>query len=166
MKTEFKRFGYEIVFVAMVVGAFLSAAGICCAASSSIIGTWISEAKDAKIEIYKCGNKYCGKIVWMDAPYYAAEDTEGILGELKLDIKNPNPALRNRPILGLQILSDFAFSAANDWSGGKGKVYDPENGKTYSATMSLADPDHLYLRGYIIIPLFGRTAVWTRAEQE
>ena len=45
-----------------------------------------------------------------------------------------------------------------------GTIYDPASGRTYSAEARLDGPDRLLLRGYIGIPLIGRTATWTRAQ--
>ena len=143
----------------MLCGVFTINAGA--ADGDGVVGVWNSEHHDAKIEIFGCGSKYCGKIVWMDEPRYTAEDKEGRPGDLKLDTKNPDPALRNKTILGLQILNNFTFEGANRWTG---KVYDPESGNTYHATLSLGSADQLHLRGYILIPLLGRTSTWTRAK--
>ena len=49
----------------------------------------------------------------------------------------------------------------NQWSGGE--ILDPENGKTYRATMKLIDGgQRLVVRGYIGLPLFGRSQTWLR----
>ena len=33
--------------------------------ADDIVGTWYNGEKSSKIKIEKCGNKYCGKIVWL-----------------------------------------------------------------------------------------------------
>jgi uncharacterized protein (DUF2147 family) len=46
-----------------------------------------------------------------------------------------------------------------------GRILDPANGKTYKSKMSLADGGKkLDVRGYIGMPLFGRTQTWLREE--
>lgn len=142
----------------------MAAASAWAAEGDGIAGVWNSEDRDARIEILNCADKVCGKIVWMDEPYYTVKDKEGKPGDLRLDIKNPDPALRSRTILGLQILRDFTFAGGNRWTGGK--VYDPKNGNTYSGTISLVTSNTLYLRGFIGFSLFGRTTTWTRAVRE
>ncbi len=125
-----------------------------------ILGIWNNQEKDAKIEIFKCGEQYCGKIVSLKEPDYPADSKEGTPGTLKLDHHNPDPALRSRPIIGLQIVNGFVYAGGNLWK--DGTVYDPKKGKTYSGKMTLKSPTQLNLRGFIGISLIGRTAIWTR----
>jgi uncharacterized protein (DUF2147 family) len=73
-----------------------------------------------------------------------------------------NGDLKDRPLVGLQILSGFAPDGSQ-WSGGQ--VLDPESGKVYRATIALEDGGKkLRLRGYIGIPVLGRTEHWLRDE--
>ena len=125
----------QILFIALLCAASMAAVSAWATDGDGIVGVWNSEKKDARIEIFNCSDKVCGKIVWMDEPYYTVKDKEGRPGDLKLDTKNPDPALRTRTILGLQIIRDFTFAGGNRWTGGK--VYDPESGNTYSAKMTL-----------------------------
>jgi uncharacterized protein (DUF2147 family) len=115
--------------------------------ADAILGEWINEAKDAKFKIYKQSNRYYGKIVWGTGtdPY---------------DIRNPDPKLRQRALVGLTILEDFVYKAYNTWE--NGSIYDPKNGKTYSCKMTLKSHDKLHVRGYVGISMLGRTEVWTR----
>jgi uncharacterized protein (DUF2147 family) len=125
-----------------------------------VLGVWLNEEKDAQIEIMKCGEKYCGKVVWLKEPNYPEGSAEGVAGSPRLDHNNPEPSLRKQPILGLQILHDFGYVSRNRWA--SGKVYDPKNGKTYRGAMTLVSPNQLNLRGFIGISFLGRTTVWTR----
>jgi uncharacterized protein (DUF2147 family) len=127
-----------------------------------IVGVWFNEERDAKIELARCGAKYCGAIVWLKEPLYTAGSDEGSPGTPKLDRNNPDPARRDAPIIGLQIVRDFSYAGENVWN--EGEVYDPDNGKTYRGKMTLVARERLELRGYIGISLFGRTTAWTRAE--
>ena len=71
-------------------------------------------------------------------------------------------ALKDRPLVGLQVLSGFA-QVGSQWS--VGQVLDPENGKIYRASLTLEDGGKkLRLRGYIGVPLLGRTEFWMRAQ--
>ena len=113
-----------------------------------INGVWFNQQKDAKIEVYRCGGKFCGKVVWAKEP--------------KLDDKNPSPALRSRPVVGLQIMEGFSYKGNKQWAGGS--IYDPKSGNTYSGKIALVNAGELKLRGYVLFSLFGRTDTWTRAE--
>lgn len=128
--------------------------------SEDILGVWSTEGKEAKIMIYKCGVKYCGKVVWSKDPNYPADSKEGTPGSPTLDHNNPNPKLRKTPIIGLQILYEFMFAGDNLWT--EGKIYNPDNGKTYSGKITLESPNQLNLRGFVGISLIGRTTTWTR----
>ena len=118
-----------------------------------IIGTWLTPGKEpAKIQIYKSGEHFMGKIIWLKTP-----DNNG---KPKLDNNNPDKTKINNPVIGLLILTGFKFSGDGKWEGGK--IYDPESGKTYSSNLTLQDKNTLKVRGYVGISLFGRTEVWSR----
>lgn len=118
-----------------------------------ILGTWLTDDERAKIEIFKKDEKYYGKIVWLKTPRDAS-------GNLHKDTKNPDKKMRDQPILGITLVSDFVFERGK-WT--DGKIYDPDNGKTYDCYMKLKG-DKLEVRGYVGVSLFGRTVVWTRTE--
>ncbi len=150
----------KTIFVTLFVIILSAGTFVFAASPDDVLGVWYNQEKDARIEIYKCGEKYCGKIVWLKEPDYPPDSKEGVPGTPKLDHNNPNPELRKAPVIGLRIVHDFTFAGDNRWKGGK--VYDPKNGKTYSGKMTLVSPLQLNLRGFIGISLIGRTAVWTR----
>ena len=132
------------------------------AASDDILGTWLNQAKDAKIDILKCDSAYCGKIVWLKEPLYPAGSKEGTPGTPKLDTNNPDTSRHKAPLMGLQIITGFQFASDNLWK--NGKIYDPDSGKTYSAKATLVSHDQLDLRGFVGISLIGRTESWTRTK--
>ena len=122
------------------------------AKADAITGQWTTAGGLSKIEIYRCGEEYCGKIVWLKEP---EKD-----GKPKVDENNPDQSLKSRPLLGLEILRGFTFDGEDVWRGGK--IYDPKSGNDYSAKMTLVDEHTMELRGYVLMPLFGRTETWTR----
>lgn len=134
----------------------LIAIAFSCTASAqnadAILGTWVNPNGQDHILIYKKGNKYFGKLDWIKFPN---DET----GKPKTDKENPDPALKSRPDLGLELLKEFVFDGDNVWD--DGTIYDPKSGKTYSCKMTL-EGTSLKIRGYIGISLFGRTEVWTR----
>ncbi|MFC2123974.1 DUF2147 domain-containing protein [Bacteroidota bacterium] len=147
MKT-FSNFALIVIFT---FSALVTKAGD----ADDLLGIWFNQEKDAKIEIYKCGTKFCGKIVWLEEPN--EED-----GTPKIDDENPDEILQNRPIMGLNILSDFVFEEDNLWE--DGDIYDPKEGKTYSCYLKLETEKKLKVRGYIGFSLIGKTNYWTRPE--
>jgi uncharacterized protein (DUF2147 family) len=137
----------------------LSTTTVSDAGSGGILGIWKTERDESKVEVYRCGDKICGKIVWLKRPVYT-DDSDGQVGTPIIDRKNPDPNLNNRPLIGLQIMQGFSELGDATWGGGS--CYDPKNGKSYQGKILMAAPDRLELRGFIGIPLFGRTSVWTR----
>lgn len=119
-----------------------------------ILGVWLSSNGQAHLQIYKEGEKYFGKLVWLKEPNNAK-------GTPKLDANNPDETLRTKTLLGLVILRNFKYDDG-EWSGGR--IYDPQNGKEYKSYMKLKDSKTLNLRGYIGFSLLGRTEVWTRVK--
>lgn len=139
----------------LLLMAFLFATIIVFAQSpDAIVGKWMNKDKDAHIQIYKKGDKYYGKLVWLKKPN---DDT----GKPKTDIKNPDANLQTRSILGLEILNDFNYE---DGDYEDGKIYDPKSGKIYSCIMKLEGNEKLNLRGYIGFAFIGRTDIWTRVK--
>jgi len=112
--------------------------------ADKIIGLYWSPEKNAKIEIYKKGEKYFGKSIWVQNP--------------RKDNLNPNEALRKRDILGIELLTNFNYE---DGTYTDGNIYDPKSGKTYNCKMTL-NGDELNVRGYVGISLFGVTKIFNR----
>ena len=117
------------------------------------LGVW--DSGESHIEIYHCGELLCGRIVALDEPL----DKDG---KAKTDVNNHDPALRTRPILGMDLIADFSRKSDEKWV--KGRIYDPRDGKTYKCKMTLQDDGTLEVRGYVGFSLFGKTVVWTRIE--
>jgi uncharacterized protein (DUF2147 family) len=128
------------------------------AAASPIEGTWLVQDGEAHIRIERCGSEHCGAIVWLREPL----DENG---KTPTDTENPDPSLRSRTIMGLDILH-FGVEPDEDGIWRSGRIYDPENGKTYRCTLALEGDDALRLRGYVGVPLFGRTTRWTRIAEK
>jgi uncharacterized protein (DUF2147 family) len=118
------------------------------------LGSWMNEEKEARFEIFKCGNKLCGKITWLKEPLRN--------GKPKMDDLNPEDRLKSRPILGMVFMKNFEYDSDNKWD--EGTIYDPKSGKTYSCYMKFIDKDKMEVRGYIGISLIGRTQTWTRVK--
>ena len=138
---------------------FLAATSVFGTDQSKILGIWQTELDESKVEMYRCGERLCGKIIWLKKPIYT-DSQDGVVGTPVIDRKNPDSSLRNRPLIGLQILDRFTSVNGITWE--NGTCYDPKSGKTYRGKLHLAAPDRLELRGFIGIPLFGRSSVWTR----
>jgi uncharacterized protein (DUF2147 family) len=137
----------------MLRGLALAAAmfGLASAASAATgpEGLWNTPVRHGVVEVYDCGEAVCARIVTSDN--LKRDPTEK-------DIKNKNPALRDRPLKGLTVMSDFK-GGPTEWK--DGHAYDPADGGTYHGSMKLVDPDTIRLTGCIIFPLC-QTQTWTR----
>lgn len=114
-------------------------------AQSGIDGRW-NTGRGGFVEIYDCGGKLCGKLV-------ASEEPD------RIDKNNPDPTKSKEKLIGHNILRNFVKTGDHVWK--KGKIYNPNSGKSYSAKLTLAG-DVLKVRGYKGVSLFGKTVEWTR----
>jgi uncharacterized protein (DUF2147 family) len=119
-------------------------------AADRILGVWLTEGRDSKVEISRQGETYSGKVVWLAQPEHGGAPVR--------DGKNANPALRNRPIMELEILSGFVRDASGRWRGGQ--VYSPRQGRSYPAELALAGDDRLEIT--VRAGILSKQVVWTR----
>lgn len=123
--------------------------------ADKILGVWWNDEKTTKIEVEKEDGKYIGTIVYMIPEKYEN-------GQPPKDKENPDEALRERSIVGLQILSGFEYDAKKEeWK--EGTIYDPKSGNTYDCFGWLESDDLLKLKGFVAgIRLLGRSSEWYR----
>jgi uncharacterized protein (DUF2147 family) len=153
---DFLRAALGRVACAAVVAVILLAASEAPAAAP--FGLWYAEGGAAQVEIIRCGDQLCGRVAWLRSPF----DEDGC--ELR-DERNPDPGLRDRPIIGIEVLAGMAAEGDDrTWSGGT--IYDPVSGRTYRCTLQLDGENRLRLRGYVGVPLLGRTTTWIRVGAE
>jgi uncharacterized protein (DUF2147 family) len=125
------------------------------AQSPTPTGVWQDSSGRVQVEIAPCGELLCGTIVWFKWP----DNAQGLP---LIDLRNKDPALRTRPLLGLTILYGLRRTGENTWAGGK--IYNPEDGVDYQATMSIKDDGSLRVRAYSGLPFLGKTLIWTRMD--
>jgi uncharacterized protein (DUF2147 family) len=126
-------------------------------ATASPLGRWYAEGGAAQVEIAPCGDALCGRVVWLRSPY----DENGCMLS---DRRNPDRALQDRPMLGLDILRGLRATGDGAWDGGS--IYDPTSGRSYRCMISMAGDDRLLVRGYIGFHVLGRTTTWIRVGTE
>ena len=145
----------RVISLAVLATALLAAP----AGAFDPTGLWWAERGAAKVAVSRCDDALCGRVVWLRSPL----DESGCLAR---DAENPDPALRDRALVGLDLLRELRPSETDpdEWSGGK--IYDPTSGRSYSAVVRMADPDRLEVRGYLGIRLLGRTTTWVRVGVE
>ncbi|MGE4313908.1 MAG: DUF2147 domain-containing protein [Pseudobdellovibrionaceae bacterium] len=144
---------FLLTCLTLTVGAFSSSAFA--QTTPDAEGYWLTENQRAVVKTEHCnGNQLCGKIHWI------------IEGGMQTDSKNPDEALRNRPMCGLEILNGFTQNRNNPkgWEGGH--IYKADDGDIYNATVTIKDDSHLWLRGYVGLPIFGKSQTWTRVNPD
>ncbi|GAA4439776.1 DUF2147 domain-containing protein [Ravibacter arvi] len=112
-------------------------------------GTWYNENRTGRLQFFIKEAKLYAKIVWVE-------------DNARKDERNPDPKLRQRPLIGLVNLTGFTPADARNWSGGK--IYDPESGKTYSSKIKVLSDRELEVRGYIGSPVLGKSTRFTKAD--
>src|SRR5512139_3361495 len=113
-----------------------------------VSGNWIVQDRSAVIAIAPCGSRVCGRIARALIRKPGHPDT---------DVRNPDPSLRRKPLIGLQILSGFVPDG-DRWD--QGSIYDPESGKSYRSILRLGPDGSLNVSGCILF--ICRTQRWTR----
>ena len=137
-----------------LMSMILMLAPIAATFAQDVVGKWKLEDGTAIVEVYQNGDVFNGKIVWLEKPTEAD-------GTPVVDDKNPDPKLRKRQIIGLNMLSNLK-KTGTEYSGGS--IYDPGNGKTYNCSMKV-EGDILRVRGSLDKKgLLGRTMNWFRVK--
>jgi Delta7-sterol 5-desaturase len=116
---------------------------------SNMMGDWITPGSKGRVTIAPCGARLCGRLVWIDQPTDAN-------GAPKRDIHNDDTQLRSRPLVGINLLSDFSLDGASG-----GHIYNPEDGRSYRSKLSLRSPAVLEVKG--CWGPFCKTQLWQRA---
>lgn len=83
-----------------------------------VLVRWVPPDQNSVIEIYQCGHEVCGRIATLNEPLNDS-------GEAKVDLNNPDEALRELPILFMELLTGFSLKKVSVYSGGR--VYNPCN---------------------------------------
>ena len=118
----------------------------------AIIGKWISDKGNLKLQVYKKDNEYRAKAI------FHSGKTEG---EEWIDEKNPDPTLRSRTLIGKDLLTQMRYDPDNnDWE--DGRVYDPSSGKSFEAIVTLVNQNTLKVKGFWLIKGFSKRKIFTR----
>jgi uncharacterized protein (DUF2147 family) len=113
-------------------------------------GVWTLDSGKVTVRIAPCGDSLCGAIVGLAKPL----NKQGVP---KVDKKNPNEALRSRPLMGLTILANMKSTGENRW---QGTIYNADDGRTYSSYMNLSG-DNMKVKG--CVGPFCKTMLFVRA---
>lgn len=131
--------------------------------AEAILGDWLVNSGDAVVRFYQADGEIRGRVIWA-----GRESGDWWLQEPPMEIPwhdgRAAKELKHAASLGVDILVGLQFDGDDKWV--NGRVFNVLNGKIYKCQLSLPEPDVLKLRGYIGMPLFGASVVWTRLSDE
>jgi uncharacterized protein (DUF2147 family) len=113
-------------------------------------GIWATSG--TMIEVKAVGDSLSARIVALKNPNWREKDEIGVVGEPKTDLRNSDAAQRQKPLIGLEMLSEYKFRKGR-W---RGQLYLPSNGTSWNSNVRLKDGE-LLIRGYLGVSLFGKT---------
>lgn len=144
-----------------LIAAATLASGAAMASSASdpaaeVTGLWLTQKKGIVIDIYECGEALCGRTVWLKKMNFKD-------GTPRIDKNNPDPALRERHVCGIEVINQLQQEAVGKWD--NGKVYDPKTGDTFDFELKQKG-EKLKVRGYMGVKFLGKSETWTRIDAE
>lgn len=141
-------------FMAMLLVAGARSAAADGPLAGDVTGRWATSGVSAIVELSPCAaerSTLCGTIRWL---WEAVDDK----GRPRLDSQNTDATQRSRPLVGLAILSGLKPRQAGSW---EGRIYNPEDGQTYRATVSRRGVDTLVVEGCVLFVC--QKQVWRKA---
>ncbi len=120
-------------------------------AAAAINGRWLTQDRDAIVEVGPCGTTICGRI----AKFLVRPPQ----GNDQKDDNNPDPKMRSRKLLGMSVFYGMK-AVGNEW---KGTIYDPKSGKSYRSVVFLAKNGTLKVKGCVGPICQGQN--WTKSNQ-
>lgn len=117
----------------------------------AVFGIWASTGTMIEVSPAADGG-LSARIIALKNPNWREKDRVGVVGEPKTDLHNPEESRRDRPLLGLEILSNYRFERGR-WHG---RVYLPTNGSSWTSTARVRN-GNLLIRGFLGVSLLGRT---------
>lgn len=107
-----------------------------------LIGEWWAPGFNARVRIEPCGDDaVCGRIVW-------------------LWDEQPQDIADKSPLIGKPVIERMRAIAPARWAGGR--LYNPEDGRDYTGSLTLASANRLLVDGCVLF--ICKSQVWRRAD--
>lgn len=113
--------------------------------ANKVSGVWQSQSGITRVKVVPCGTGLCGHVVWQKNP--------------SKDVHNPDPAKRDRPIVGLQLVSNMKQVSENEWSGA---IYNYEDGQTYAGKVKVVHGSAIEIGGCVMGGMICQSKTWTK----
>ena len=143
--------------VLSLAAAALAAVAVPAHAAENLDGYWMDSHGEVLLQIGRCGHARCGKVVWLKKP-------RGPDGGPLRDFRNPETRLQSRFVCGMAVVTGFKKQSDGTW--GDGTVYAPDYGMSFSGYAEVLGPNHVKVSGYMLLPIFGSSEVWTRVNRK
>jgi len=138
----------------LVIGALAGVIVSSAALAADPTGVWLSQDGDAKVHVTDCGGALCGSVVWLKEPI------DPKTGRPRTDKFNPDTSKRERPMLGLPVVTGLRPSGANRWSG---LIYNADEGTTHHINLTVTNPKQAIIVGCVLYVIC-QTERWTRTD--
>ena len=121
----------------------------------AILGKWMTTENNLEVQVYKKNNHFQAKIIW-----FKMDDTSKSINSI-LDEKNPNPDLRKRKWLGMEVLNNLQYNKKdNEWEGGI--VYDAKHGREWDSVVWIDSQGLLKVKGYWVFRWISQTLTFKK----
>jgi uncharacterized protein (DUF2147 family) len=121
--------------------------------AESLDGYWMDSHGEVIMQFGACGKDRCGKVAWLKKP--RGPDR----GPLR-DFRNSDTKLQSRFVCGLVVVTGFKKQPDGTWA--NGTVYVPDLGTSFSGYAEVLSANKVKVSGYMLLPIFGSSEVWTR----
>ena len=146
---------YFTTSILAILGLSLASTLSLAQSPDAILGKWIATNGKCIVEIYKQEKEFKARIVWF------TQGNKAPINEWK-DDKNPDPSLRGRKLLGMDILHGLHYDAGNkEWV--DGMIYDPTSGKEWDSVVWLTNDNFLKVKGYWLFKFLSKTSTFKKA---
>jgi uncharacterized protein (DUF2147 family) len=143
-----------VVFCLAAIAAILAVRP---ASAENLDGYWIDSHGEVILQFGACGKERCGRVAWLKKP--RGPDR----GPLR-DFRNSDTKLQSRFVCGLVVVTGFKKQPDGTWA--DGNVYVPDLGTNFSGYAEVLDRNHVKVSGYMLLPIFGSSEVWTRMPRQ
>ena len=123
--------------------------------ADAILGKWITVEHNLEVQVYKKDDNFRAKIIW-----FKIEDTTRPMNT-RMDEKNPNPSLRTRKWLGMEVLRNLKYNEEdNEWE--DGIIYDAKHGRYWDSVAWINNKGLLKVKGYWVFKWISETLTFKR----
>ncbi len=121
-----------------------------------ILGKWMSTDKSVAVEVYREGNTFKAKVIWFDERLGNGKPMNE-----RRDRQNPDPKLRNRKVIGMDILQNLDYNPQDHrWE--NGKIYDASSGRIWDTFAEINEEGKLCVRGFWKFTWIGKSLYFNR----